>query len=63
MANMVMGIAFGTAATVCRNHGHMLTRGAFCYVENEDIGSDGTPTQFPPLNERNLKAAKQSGNE
>ena len=63
MANMVMGIAFGTAATVCRNHGHMLTRGAFCYVENEDIGSDGAPTQFPPLNERNLKAAKQSGNE
>nr|EHL6944965.1 BREX-1 system adenine-specific DNA-methyltransferase PglX [Citrobacter freundii]EHL6952503.1 BREX-1 system adenine-specific DNA-methyltransferase PglX [Citrobacter freundii] len=63
MANMVMGIAFGTAATVCRNHGHMLTRGAFCYVENEDIGSDGRPTQFPPLNERNLKASKQSGNE
>lgn len=63
MANMVMGIAFGTAATVCRNHGHMLTRGAFCYVENEDIGSDGKPSQFPPLNERNLKAAKQSGNE
>jgi type II restriction/modification system DNA methylase subunit YeeA len=63
MANMVMGIAFGTAATVCRNQGHMLTRGAFCYVEYEDIGSDGRPTQFPPLNERNLKAVKQSGNE
>ncbi|MGL4580115.1 MAG: BREX-1 system adenine-specific DNA-methyltransferase PglX [Shewanella xiamenensis] len=60
MANMVMGIAFGTAATVCRKGGHRLTRGGFCYVEYEDIDDNGRPKQFPPLNERNLKAVKQS---
>ena len=65
MANMVMGIAFGTAATVCRKGGHNLTLGGFCYVEYEDIDDHGRPKQFPPLNERNLKAIKQnsSGNE
>ncbi|MCU8092484.1 BREX-1 system adenine-specific DNA-methyltransferase PglX [Shewanella sp. SM20] len=59
MANMVMGIAFGTAATVCRKGGNRLTRGGFCYVEYEDIDDNGRPKQFPPLNERNLKAVKQ----
>ena len=59
MANMVMGIAFGTAATVCKKNGHPATLGAYCYVEYEDIGNDGRPVSFPPLNERNLKAAKQ----
>ncbi len=59
MANMVMGIAFGTAATVCKKSGHPATLGAYCYVEYEDIGNDGRPVSFPPLNERNLKAAKQ----
>jgi SAM-dependent methyltransferase len=60
MANMVMGIAFGTAATVCRKEGHTETKGAYCYVEYEDIGDDGRPVSFPPLNERNLQAAKQA---
>ena len=60
MANMVMGIAFGTAATVCKKGGHMATKGMFCFVEYEDIGDDGRPVSFPPLNQRNLKAAKQS---
>lgn len=60
MANMVMGIAFGTAATVCRKGGHRLTRGGFCYVEYEDIDDNGHPKQFPPLNKRNLKAVKQA---
>ena len=59
MANMVMGIAFGTAATVCKKGGHVLTKGAYCYVEYEDIDESGKPNRFPPLNERNLKAAKQ----
>lgn len=63
MANMVMGIAFGTAATVCRKNGHTATKGAFCYIEYEDIGDEGKPISFPPLNERNLKAAKQSGHD
>jgi hypothetical protein len=60
MGNGVMGIAFGTAATVCKKGGSPLTLGAYCYVENDDIGADDKPKQFPPLNERNLNAAKQT---
>ena len=61
MANMVMGIAFGTAATVCKKGGHPATKGAYCFIEYEDIGDNGRPVTFPPLNERNLKAATRSG--
>ena len=59
MANMVMGIAFGTAATVLKKGGNPQTRGAFCYVEYEDIGEENKPVEFPPRNERNRKAAQQ----
>jgi len=58
MANMVMGIAFGTAATVWKKELKPLYRGAFCYVEYEDIGEDKKPREFPPLNKRNLAAKK-----
>ncbi len=59
MANMVMGIAFGTAATVWRKkymHGY---RGAFCFIEYEDIGDGNKPVEFPPKNERNMAALRQ----
>ncbi|MFM6171681.1 MAG: BREX-1 system adenine-specific DNA-methyltransferase PglX, partial [Sphaerospermopsis kisseleviana] len=59
MANMVMGIAFGTAATVWKIGGISRIAGAFCYVEYEDIGSENKPTEFPPLNDRNIKAPTQ----
>ena len=59
MANMVMGIAFGTAATVLKKGGSPESRGAYCYVEYEDIGPENKPIEFPPRNERNLKAARQ----
>ncbi|NWC86627.1 BREX-1 system adenine-specific DNA-methyltransferase PglX [Pseudomonas reactans] len=59
MANMVMGIAFGTAATVCKKGGSPEARGAYCYVEYEDIGEDNKPIEFPPRNERNRKVVKQ----
>ena len=59
MANMVMGIAFGTAATVLKKGGSPQTRGAYCYVEYEDIGEGNKPIEFPPRNERNLKAARR----
>lgn len=59
MANMVMGIAFGTAATVLKKGGSPESRGAYCYVEYEDIGENNMPVEFPPRNERNLKAIKQ----
>ena len=57
MANMVMGIAFGTAATIWKRDGRKSERGAFCYVEYGDLGKDNFPTAFPPRNERNGKAA------
>lgn len=60
MGNGVMGIAFGTAATICKKASTPETRGAFFYVENNDIDDEGKPKQFPPLNERNLNAAKQA---
>jgi hypothetical protein len=58
MANMVMGIAFGTAATVWHKVHKPDYKGAFCYVEYEDIGPDNKPKQFPPLNERNKGAGR-----
>lgn len=59
MANMVMGIAFGTAATVCKKGGDPETRGAYCHVEYDDIGDGNKPVEFPPRNERNSKAIAQ----
>lgn len=56
MANMVMGIAFGTAATVWKSHGNPNSRGAFCYVEYADISDANKPIAFPPKNERNKLA-------
>ncbi|WP_299376394.1 BREX-1 system adenine-specific DNA-methyltransferase PglX, partial [uncultured Kiloniella sp.] len=56
MANMVMGIAFGTSATVWQKGGSSSKYGGYCYVEYENIGEDNRPVDFPPSNERNLKA-------
>ena len=61
MANMVMGIAFGTAATVLKKGGSPESRGAYCYVEYEDIGEDNKPVEFPPRNERNSTAVLRRG--
>lgn len=60
MGNMVMGIAFGTAATVWNKSYRKNYRGAFCYVEYDDIGSAGKPVSFPPFNERNKAAGFRS---
>jgi len=62
MANMVMGITFGTAATVWRKQYMEGYKGAFCYIEYEDIGIDNKPTQFPPSNNRNMAALRQYEN-
>lgn len=59
MANMVMGIAFGTAATVLKKGGSPKSRGAYCYVQYEDIGENNKPVEFPPRNERNQRAAQR----
>jgi len=57
MGNGVMGIAFGTAATILMN-GHINGfEGSFSYCENDDLNDVGVPSQFPVQNER-LKTAK-----
>ncbi|MDD2966660.1 MAG: BREX-1 system adenine-specific DNA-methyltransferase PglX [Desulfovibrionaceae bacterium] len=57
MGNGVMGIAFGTAATVFQKGISSALKGKFCYAENDDI-QDSKPRVFPPHNERNSKAAE-----
>lgn len=57
MGNGVMGIAFGTAATVMLNNHISNYAGSFSYCENDDVNEFGIPKQFPVQNER-LKTAK-----
>ncbi|MCU4324719.1 BREX-1 system adenine-specific DNA-methyltransferase PglX [Acinetobacter schindleri] len=57
MGNGVMGIAFGTAATVMLNKHISDYEGSFSYCENDDVNEDGVPESFPVQNER-LKTAK-----
>ena len=52
MANMVMGIAFGTAATVFRNVHVPSYVGSFSYVNYEDLNDREVPYIFPVPNER-----------
>ena len=56
MSNGVMGIAFGTAATVMLNNHVNNYEGSFSYCENDDINEYGVPKQFPVENDR-LKTA------
>jgi hypothetical protein len=57
MGNGVMGIAFGTAATVMLNDHVSGYEGSFSYCENEDLGENDRPKEFPVQNDR-LKTAK-----
>jgi hypothetical protein len=52
MGNGVMGIAFGTAATVMLNQHVNDYMGCFSYCGNSDVNEVGVPTQFPVQNER-----------
>jgi hypothetical protein len=52
MGNGVMGIAFGTAATVMLNRRVSDFAGSFSYCENDDIGEEDKPKSFPVQNER-----------
>lgn len=63
MENMVMGIAFGTSATVWKKGGSSKSNGAYCWVEYEDLNSENEPVEFPPKNERNCLALQAGGNE
>lgn len=57
MGNGVMGIAFGTAATVFWGKHVGDYEGSFSYCENDDLNEDGVPKEFPVRNAR-LKTAK-----
>jgi type II restriction/modification system DNA methylase subunit YeeA len=57
MGNGVMGIAFGTAASVFWNVHLDGYKGCFSYCGNDDVGDDGKPDSFPIHNER-LKVAR-----
>ena len=61
MGNMVMGIAFGTAATVWKFKGSADLKGTYCYVDYADLAENGELDLFPPQNERNLKASSTNG--
>lgn len=52
MANMVMGIAFGTAATVWNKVLKPEFKGHFSYVYYEDLTEENIPREFPMQNER-----------
>lgn len=57
MGNGVMGIAFGTAATILVNSHVDGYQGSFSYCENEDIDENGKPRYFPIKNDR-LRTAR-----
>ena len=57
MGNGVMGIAFGTAATIFTNQHINDYAGSFSYCDNDDLNDNGIPAHFPVQNER-LKTAK-----
>ena len=57
MGNGVMGIAFGTAATVFMNRHIDDYSGSFSSCDNNDLNQAGIPAQFPVQNER-LKTAR-----
>ena len=57
MGNGVMGIAFGTAATVMSNHHVSDCSGSFSFCSSNDVNDEGIPAHFPVKNER-LKTAK-----
>ena len=63
MANMVMGIACGTSATVWKKQSDSKQVAYCCFVEYEDIGIDNKPAVFPPKNTRNKLALHEGNNE
>jgi len=57
MANMVMGIAFGTAATVWNKAKKPDYKGHFSYVYYNDLTNENKPKQFPMQNDRFARAS------
>jgi hypothetical protein len=55
--SMVMGIAFGTAASVWRTQNRPQEKAHFSFTATQDLDSDGSPLIFPPVNPRNCRAS------
>ena len=53
MDNGVMGIAFGTSATVFRKHHNLNFKGVYNHITLNDINEMGVPYEFPNPNNRN----------
>ena len=57
MGNMVMGIAFGTVATVWRSIADPQFQGSFSWIELKDLDENGIPKLFPLQNEKFKRAS------
>ena len=58
MDNMVMRIAFGTSAVVWEKKPARPSRGAYFFVDYEDLDAEGNLLSFPPENNRNGRFGK-----
>ena len=58
MDNMVMRIAFGTSAVVWEKKPDRPSRGAYFFVDYEDLDAEGNLLSFPPENNRNGRFGK-----
>lgn len=59
MANMVMGIAFGTVATIWKKSVDEGFNGSFSYVDYSDLDEENKPREFPIQNKRLSIASAQ----
>jgi len=59
MANMVMGIAFGTAATICKKRYLPDFKGHYSFVDYSDLDETNKPIKFPINNQRLACASAQ----
>lgn len=54
MGNLVMGITFGTCATVFRKNTNTKYNAHYNYIEIKDINEQNIPFQFPIISQRNI---------
>ncbi|MBD3180775.1 BREX-1 system adenine-specific DNA-methyltransferase PglX, partial [Candidatus Poribacteria bacterium] len=59
MSNGVMGIAFGTSATIWFNARLPSYKGSFSYVDYSDLSPDNVPIEFPIKNDRLREASSE----
>jgi len=52
MDNMVMGIAFGTSASIWQRRARVKPKSSFHFVGNADLTADGFPIEFPVAKNR-----------